>query len=114
MRILLVAALVASASLSVVAASAADAPAQLPKGFSAARMSAPLKQRIDPVVDGRIWHCEGEDCSAAAQGGMRSQPIAVECKRAAQAIGAFSSYQSGPEVMTAEQLATCNASAKKR
>ena len=75
-------------------------------------LATPLTRPSDPVIDGRIWHCEATVCLAAPQSSARSQPLNRECERAAKVIGAFASYQTGPEMLDGEKLATCNTQAR--
>ena len=86
----------------------------LPKGVTLARLATPLSQPTDPVMDGRIWHCEGAVCRVNAAPTARSQSLARECESAAHALGAFESYQTGGVTLEGDDLASCNAHARKR
>ena len=50
----------------------------LPKGVTMAHLATPLASPTDPVLDGRIWHCEGLDLSGQRQ---RERPRAVDRAR---------------------------------
>ena len=103
----------------VAAAALANAPAptltnvSLAKGASYARLVTPLSQPSDPVLDGRIWHCEGQVCRAGALGTAHAQSLGRECATVAKKVGAFESYQTGSDALAAEDLAKCNASARR-
>ncbi len=86
----------------------------LPKGVTMARLATPLAQPTDPVMDGRIWHCEGAVCRVNAAATARSQTVARECESASHALGAFESYQTGGVALEGDDLARCNVHARKR
>ena len=102
-----------------VAAVAANAPAptvtsvSLSKGASYARLTTPLTRAADPVIDGRIWHCEAQTCRAGAATTARAQSLGRECASAARALGAFEVYQTGSDVLGGEDLGKCNTAAKR-
>ena len=102
-----------------VAAAVANAPApsvtpvSLVKGASYARLTSPLARGADPVIDGRIWHCEGQVCRAAPLSTARSQPIGRECASVAHHVGALETYQTGADLLGGDDLAKCNAAARR-
>ena len=115
--------MIAATPLAMIAAVAiaATAPAPkaasveaLPKGVTMARLATPLAAPADPVMDGRIWHCEGDTCRVNAAATARSQSIARECETASSALGAFEFYQTGARALEGDDLARCNAHARKR
>ncbi len=115
--------MIAATSLAMIAAVAlaATAPAPkaapldpLPHGVTMARLVTPLAQPVDPVLDGRIWHCEGATCRVNAATSARAQSIASECEDASHALGAFEFYQTGARSVEGDDLARCNAHAHKR
>lgn len=102
-----------------VAAVAANAPAptvtpvSLAKGATYARLTTPLTRSADPVIDGRIWHCEAQTCRAGATSTARVQSLGRECASAAKSLGAFESYQTGADVVAGDDLGKCNAAARR-
>lgn len=103
----------AATLLAAGAASAQDA-APLRKGEVLAMLSTPLTKGFDPVIDGRIWHCDGDTCRANPLSTMHAQTTLRECQSAVRVTGAFASYRSGADTLAAEQLEACNARARKR
>lgn len=103
----------------VAAAALANAPApsvqpvSLVKGASYAKLVTPLARPADPVLDGRIWHCEGQVCTAGALSTAHAQSLGRECATAAKKLGAFEVYQTGSDVLAGDDLAKCNASARR-
>ena len=85
----------------------------LRKGETVATLATPLKSPKDPVIDGRIWHCEAATCRVGALTSAHAQTIGRECADAAKMVGAFASYQTGDEAVDGEALAKCNTSARK-
>lgn len=88
-------------------------PVSLAKGAAYARLVTPLARPADPVLDGRIWHCEGQVCRANAFSTAHAQSLGRECASAARKLGAFEHYQNGSEVLQGEDLAKCNTSARR-
>ncbi len=85
----------------------------LRKGETVATLATPLKSPKDPVIDGRIWHCEAATCRVSPLSTAHAAPIGRECADAAKMVGAFASYQTGDETVDGEALAKCNTSARK-
>ena len=91
------------------AALLATSAAAAPRGTTEAmRSGAPVSATI---IDGRVWTCTDSACRAANSEGADSQPATRECARAARALGPFSAYATGGRVLTAPELARCNARA---
>lgn len=86
----------------------------LPRGVTMAHLVTPLASPTDPVLDGRIWHCEGATCQVSAMSGAYRQSVASECGTAAKALGAFDTYQTGATALEGDDLARCNTHARKR
>lgn len=108
-------AMIAAVALAATAPTPKPAPVDaLPKGVTVARLSTPLARPADPVLDGRIWHCEGSTCRVAANTSAKSQSLARECGAAARELGAFESYQTGAATLDGDDLARCNAAARRR
>lgn len=103
----------------VASATLANAPApsvpplQLAKGVTVARLATPLSRPVDQAFDGRIWHCEGQTCRAGYVSSAVSQKTFRECATVAKRLGAFESYQTGPDLLAADDLAKCNAAARR-
>lgn len=85
----------------------------LRRGETVAMLVTPLKSPKDPVIDGRIWHCEAATCRVSPLSTVHAQAIGRECATAAKQVGAFASYQTGDETVDGEALSKCNASARK-
>lgn len=108
-------AMIAAAALAATAPTPKTSAFQpLPKGATVAHLATPLASPADPVLDGRIWHCDGATCTVGAASSARSQSLARECETASHALGAFDSYQTGSATLEGEDLARCNAHARKR
>ena len=87
----------AGAGLSAGAFAADKAEARL-----AAAVSAPRKV----IIDGRLWSCEGEKCTAGSQG--KNQPITRECARAAKVLGPVVAYRQGERSLDEAGIMACN------
>lgn len=114
-----VAGLLAAAAPAFAGDAAGSAPApgiaklDLRKGETVAMLSTPLKTPKDPVIDGRIWHCEAATCRVSPLSSAHAEPLGRECADAAKLVGAFASYQTGADAMEGDALAKCNANARK-
>ena len=75
-----------------------------------ARLAAQVAQERQVIVDGRLWSCEGDKCTAGSQG--RSQPIGRECARAAKVLGPIIEYRQGARVLDASGITACNAASE--
>ena len=115
--------MISAAPLAMIAAIAlaATAPApkvsaaeSLPKGVTVARLVTPLASPVDELMDGRFWRCEGATCQVASASTAHVQSVARECESASHALGAFESYQTGAKALEGDELARCNARARKR
>jgi hypothetical protein len=76
-----------------------------------AKLAAPVTEARKVVIDGRIWRCEADTCKAGEQG--TDQPAQRECGKLAKSVGQIVSYTSGTRTIPEDQLAACNAAAKK-
>lgn len=74
-------------------------------GAYALVLAAPVAQPRQEIVDGLLWKCAGESCSAPAQGG---RPV-ITCARVARKIGAVARFSSPQGELSADELARCNA-----
>ena len=106
---------VAALSLAAIA-SAAPAMAQtaLGRGESLATLATPLTNGFDPVLAGRIWHCDGGYCRASAMGSASGKSLVRECGDVAAKAGEITAFQTGDASVSADDLKKCNANAKKR
>ena len=108
-------AMIAALAFSATAPAPKAAPLDpLPKGVTMATLATPLAEPSDPVLDGRIWHCEGATCRVNAATSARAQSIGSECEDASHMLGAFETYQTGARTLEGDDLARCNAHARKR
>ena len=108
-------AMIAAAVLAATAPAPKPTPADAPpRGVTVATLATPLARPADPLLDGRFWSCEGASCRAAAASTAHVQSVARECESAARAFGAFQSYQTGAVSLEGDDLARCNAHARKR
>jgi hypothetical protein len=75
-----------------------------PGGVYAAILVSPLAEPRREIVDGMIWRCEGNHCTAPADG-ARLQSI---CSKVTRKFGLLSHFTSPQGELTAAQLARCN------
>ena len=71
-----------------------------------ARLTAPVSQARQVIIDGRLWKCRGEKCTTGSQG--KNQPILRECIRAAKVLGPIVEYRQGTRILNDKGLAQCN------
>lgn len=90
------------ASFSVATAPARAAPSA---GSYTVALSAPLAAPRREIIDGAIWRCAGERCTAPADG---ARAIAV-CGKVARKFGNVARFTSPQGELSGEQLARCNA-----
>lgn len=86
------------------AASAAPSMASSGAPYYSVELASPAS-KAHTIVGGVLWQCNGTTCIAAKSS---SRP-AMMCKRVAREFGEVSKFSAGGEVLTAEQLASCNA-----
>ncbi|MEO6717239.1 MAG: hypothetical protein ABIM50_08335 [Novosphingobium sp.] len=84
--------------------SATSAPARAATGAYSAVLVTPLAGPRREIVDGAIWRCEGDRCSAPADG-ARAQTV---CAKVARKFGPVASFASPQSTLSAEQLTRCN------
>ena len=58
------------------------------------------------IIDGANWRCEGQTCTAS---GGAEQPAPRACRRVVARFGAVTEFSWKGTVLSAEQLAACNA-----
>jgi hypothetical protein len=73
-------------------------------GVYAVTLAAPLEQPRREVVEGALWRCDGERCSAPADG-ERMQAL---CGKLARRVGEVARFAGPQGELTAEDLARCN------
>lgn len=85
---------------------AATAPVQAaaPGAYSAV-LAAPLTAPRREIVDGTIWRCAGDRCSAPADG---ARPLAI-CGKVMHRFGTVARFSSPQGDLSSEQLTRCNA-----
>lgn len=74
-------------------------------GINAVVLATPLAEPRQEIVDGVLWKCAGEQCTAPAQGG---RPV-LTCGRVARKVGPVSRFASPQGDLTSDELARCNA-----
>lgn len=96
-------ALLIAAALFAAAPAFAQAPAAATSAVLADAARAPAGRTI---IDGATWRCDGAACSAT---GGSSQPATRACRRVVARFGAVSAFSYKGDVLSAEQIAACNA-----
>jgi hypothetical protein len=100
MKLQILAACAALATLSAGQAFAADA--------ITAKLSAPVAEKTKFIAGGAMFNCEGDTCIALAP---TSQTFAAStCKTIADKVGVVQSF-SGRKALTEDKIADCNAKA---
>lgn len=85
--------------------SATTAPARAaPAGAYSVALATPLAAARREIIDGAVWRCEADRCSAPADGG-RAQSI---CGKVARKFGPVARFASPQGELSAEQLTRCN------
>lgn len=92
------------ASFSVTAAPAHAAPSG---GVYTVSLASPLPAARREIIDGAIWRCEGDRCSAPADGAR----TLVVCGKVARRFGPVAKFAAPQGDLTPEQLTRCNAAA---
>ena len=96
------------ACITMLAAAPAALAGGLPPGESRAVLAQPVGPYFDEaIVDGRVWRCNGVNCTAHVNPSDEHRKPAIECRDAAQKIGRFVSYETGDTVFTEADLAAC-------
>ncbi len=94
-------------SLSLALPSGNSAQAATRSGFYVAALASPLESARQEIMDGVMWKCAGERCSAPAEG---SRPL-LACGRVAKKFGPVAHFTSPQGELSMEDLARCNAMA---
>ena len=103
-RTLITAALALTGTIASFAITTAPARAAA-TGAYAAVLATPLAAPRREIVDGAIWRCEGDRCTAPADG-ARAHTV---CMRVARKFGPIASFAAPQGALSAEQLTRCNA-----
>lgn len=96
-------ALLIAAALFAAAPAFAQAPAPATSAVLADAARAPA---VATIIDGASWRCEGASCTAS---GGSNQPATRACRRVVARFGPVSSFSYKGVVLSAEQIAACNA-----
>jgi hypothetical protein len=96
-----------AASLALTGTALIPANAAPRGGAYVASLTAPLTEPREDIVDGLLWKCAGDRCSAPAKG---SRPVVV-CGRVAKKFGTVASFTSPQGELSTEELARCNGGA---
>lgn len=75
-------------------------------GSYAVTLATPVSEARREIIDGAIWRCAGDRCSARADG-ARTQ---VVCGRVARKFGIVAKFTGPQGDLSTEQLTRCNAS----
>ncbi len=103
-RTLITATLALAGTLATFSATAGPAHAAPSARAYSVTLSAPLSADRREIIDGAIWRCAGDRCSAPADGG---RAIAV-CGKVARKFGPVGRFVAPQGELSAEQLARCN------
>jgi hypothetical protein len=89
----------------VLALGAVGTPAHAaPRAGYVVTLAAPLAEPRQDVLDGALWKCAGDRCSAAAEG---SRPVLV-CGRVARKFGEVARFTAPDGDLAPEALERCN------
>ena len=102
-RALITAALAFAGTLASFAVTTAPARAAS-AGAYAVVLAAPLAAPRREIVDGTIWRCEGDRCTAPADG-ARSQTV---CAKVARKFGPVANFAAPQGTLSDEQITRCN------
>ncbi len=105
-RTLISAVLALTATFASFALTASPADAAPRGGSFSAALTSPLPGARREIIDGTMWRCEGERCSAAADGSR----AVMACRKVSRKFGTVSRFTSPDGDLSAEELGRCNAS----
>ena len=95
-------------ALAAAAFAALAAPAFASNSYTFETANPVSTKRI--VAESVVWTCEGTTCTAELD---RKAPTVRICKKIVKEVGEIAALRNTKSELTAEQLAECNASAKK-
>ena len=90
--------------LAAIAVFAAGVPVQAQAAGLRAEFAAPFESATEVAIDGRMWSCAGNACTARA-GDPRP---AVACRKLARKMGTVTRFATAQTELNAAGLATCN------
>ncbi len=94
--------------LATAAFAAIAAPAFASSAYTFETVNPVKEKRV--VAESVVWTCEGTTCTAELD---RKAPTVRICKKIVKEVGEIAALRNTKSELTAEQLAECNASAKK-
>lgn len=103
-RVLIPATLALIGTAASFAVTTAPAHAAAARGAYAVELASALPEARREIIDGAIWRCEGDRCSAPADG---ARAVAV-CGKVARRFGPVTRFAAPQGELTAEQLSRCN------
>ena len=86
------------------------APALGQSAASSLNLADPGRAPASTIIDGAAWRCSGGACVAS---GGASQPADRACRRVVAQIGAVSTFSWQGRQLNSDQVAACNASARR-
>src|SRR5687768_7960835 len=86
------------------ATSFVGAPASAQAAGLRAEFAAPFERSTEVVIDGRMWSCSGNACTARAD----DPRPAVACRKLARKLGTVTRFATPQSELNAAGLATCN------
>jgi hypothetical protein len=75
-----------------------------PRGSYVAALAAPLAEPRQVIVDGVLWKCAGERCTAPSEG---ARPLLV-CQHLVKTFGPVSRFTTPSGELSREELSRCN------
>ncbi|MBS0254283.1 MAG: hypothetical protein JSS36_03485 [Proteobacteria bacterium] len=93
----------ALALTAALAAAPLPAMAAGPQVFTAT-LKAPLAAPRQAIIDGQMWNCTGDTCTAPDEG----QRAAAICGQVARKFGELTHFVASNKELTADKLARCN------
>jgi len=95
-------------TLTAAAFVAIAAPAFASNSYTFETVNPVSEKRV--VAESVVWSCEGTTCTAELD---RKAPTVRICKKIAKEVGELAALRNTKSELTAEQLAECNAAARK-
>ena len=105
-RVLIPASLALMGTVASFSATAVPAHAAASAGAYAVSLSTPLPAARREIIDGAIWRCEANRCSAPADGAR----AVVVCGKVARKFGPVARFAAPQGELTPEQITRCNGS----
>lgn len=73
------------------------------------RLETPRPQAEKVIADSQVFNCQGDQCAAVLR---TSKPSVRTCSKLAKEVGPIASFGAGEAMLSAEELARCNAAVK--